>query len=152
MSAQLHLNSQFLMSIVCRGLALINVYPHTFNACFDQTEAVVTDKQTSVLLCPHCPHWFLCTCVSGPLPALIPTYPTLGFPQGISDIIMIPGLINVDFADVRSIMSNSGTAMLGVGRASGKDRAEKAALAATYSPLIQSSVERATGAGRFRAL
>ena len=65
--------------------------------------------------------------------------------QGISDIITVPGLINVDFADVRAIMSNAGTAMLGVGMASGPDRAEAAALAATSAPLIQRSVERATG-------
>ena len=48
--------------------------------------------------------------------------------QGISDIITIPGLVNVDFADVKAIMSNSGTAMLGVGVSSGKNRAEEAAL------------------------
>ena len=65
--------------------------------------------------------------------------------QGISDIITIPGLINVDFADVKAIMSNAGTAMLGVGAASGPDRAEQAALAATMAPLIQRSIERATG-------
>jgi len=51
--------------------------------------------------------------------------------QGISDIITISGLVNVDFADVKAIMSNSGTAMLGVGVSSGKNRAEEAALAAT---------------------
>ncbi|KAF5835540.1 Tubulin/FtsZ, GTPase domain-containing protein [Dunaliella salina] len=65
--------------------------------------------------------------------------------QGISDIITVPGLINVDFADVRSIMLNSGTAMLGVGVASGPDRAEQAAQSATAAPLIQRSIERATG-------
>lgn len=48
--------------------------------------------------------------------------------QGISDIITIPGLVNVDFADVKAIMCNSGTAMLGVGVATGKNRAEEAAL------------------------
>ncbi len=47
--------------------------------------------------------------------------------QGISDIITIPGLVNVDFADVKAIMCNSGTAMLGVGVSSGKNRAEEAA-------------------------
>lgn len=51
--------------------------------------------------------------------------------QGISDIITISGLVNVDFADVKTIMTNSGTAMLGVGVSSGKNRAEEAALAAT---------------------
>lgn len=48
--------------------------------------------------------------------------------QGISDIITIPGLVNVDFADVKAIMCNSGTAMLGVGVSSGRNRAEEAAL------------------------
>lgn len=65
--------------------------------------------------------------------------------QGISDIITIPGLVNVDFADVKAIMQNSGTAMLGVGVSSGKNRAEEAALAATSAPLIERSIERATG-------
>ncbi|KAF8072810.1 FTSZ1 [Scenedesmus sp. PABB004] len=65
--------------------------------------------------------------------------------QGISDIITVPGLINVDFADIRTILTNSGTAMLGVGCASGPSRAEQAALAAVSAPLIQQSVERATG-------
>ncbi|WIA08879.1 hypothetical protein OEZ85_008300 [Tetradesmus obliquus] len=65
--------------------------------------------------------------------------------QGISDIITVPGLINVDFADVKAIISNAGTAMLGVGCAAGPDRAEQAALAAVSAPLIQQSVERATG-------
>ena len=65
--------------------------------------------------------------------------------QGISDIITIPGLVNVDFADVRAVMCDSGTAMLGVGCASGKNRAEEAALAATSAPLIEHSIERATG-------
>lgn len=65
--------------------------------------------------------------------------------QGISDIITIAGLVNVDFADVKAIMCNSGTAMLGVGVSSGKNRAEEAALAATSAPLIERSIERATG-------
>ena len=65
--------------------------------------------------------------------------------QGISDIITVPGLVNVDFADVRSVMCDSGTAMLGVGVASGKNRALEAALAATSAPLIEHSIERATG-------
>ncbi len=65
--------------------------------------------------------------------------------QGISDIITIPGLVNVDFADVKAIMCNSGTAMLGVGVSSGKNRAEEAAMAATSAPLIERSIERATG-------
>ena len=57
--------------------------------------------------------------------------------QGISDIITIPGLVNVDFADVKAIMCNSGTAMLGVGVSSGKNRAEEAA-AVRLLWLIQS--------------
>lgn len=65
--------------------------------------------------------------------------------QGISDIITIAGLVNVDFADVRAVMNNSGTAMLGVGVAAGKNRAEEAALAATSAPLIEHSIDRATG-------
>merc|ERR1712224_150932 len=69
----------------------------------------------------------------------------MGGVQGISDIITIPGLVNVDFADVKAIMSNSGTAMLGVGVSSGKNRAEEAALAATSAPLIEHSIEHATG-------
>lgn len=54
--------------------------------------------------------------------------------QGISDIITIPGLVNVDFADVKAIMCNSGTAMLGVGVSTGKNRAEEAALVRTLNP------------------
>lgn len=54
--------------------------------------------------------------------------------QGISDIITIPGLVNVDFADVKAIMCNSGTAMLGVGVSSGKNRAEEAAAVGTAAP------------------
>ncbi|XP_057845659.2 cell division protein FtsZ homolog 1, chloroplastic isoform X1 [Cryptomeria japonica] len=65
--------------------------------------------------------------------------------QGISDIITIPGLVNVDFADVKAVMRNSGTAMLGVGVSSGKNRAEEAAEQATSAPLIERSIERATG-------
>eukprot|EP00897_Mesotaenium_endlicherianum_P003370 jgi/Mesen1/3060/ME000018S02379 len=65
--------------------------------------------------------------------------------QGISDIIAVPGLVNVDFADVRAVMSNSGTAMLGAGSSTGKNRAEEAALAATSAPLVERSIERATG-------
>eukprot|EP00891_Asterochloris_glomerata_P006231 jgi/Astpho2/6231/e_gw1.00088.147.1_t len=65
--------------------------------------------------------------------------------QGISDIITIPGLVNVDFADVKAVMCNSGTAMLGVGVSSGKNRAEEAAASATSAPLIERSIERATG-------
>ncbi|XP_006344879.1 cell division protein FtsZ homolog 1, chloroplastic-like [Solanum tuberosum] len=65
--------------------------------------------------------------------------------QGISDIITIPGLVNVDFADVKAIMKNSGTAMLGVGASSSRNRAEEAAEQATLAPLIGSSIQSATG-------
>ncbi|KMZ74051.1 hypothetical protein ZOSMA_136G00190 [Zostera marina] len=65
--------------------------------------------------------------------------------QGISDIITIPGLVNVDFADVKTVMKNSGTAMLGVGVSSSKNRAQEAAEQATLAPLIGSSIESATG-------
>ncbi|XP_068641757.1 cell division protein FtsZ homolog 1, chloroplastic-like [Aristolochia californica] len=65
--------------------------------------------------------------------------------QGISDIITIPGLVNVDFADVKAVMKDSGTAMLGLGVSSSKNRAEEAAEQATLAPLIGSSIESATG-------
>lgn len=65
--------------------------------------------------------------------------------QGISDIITIPGLVNVDFADVKAVMMDSGTAMLGVGVSSSKNRAEEAAEQATLAPLIGSSIQSATG-------
>eukprot|EP00270_Netrium_digitus_P017699 TRINITY_DN655_c0_g1_i1.p1 TRINITY_DN655_c0_g1~~TRINITY_DN655_c0_g1_i1.p1 ORF type:complete len:471 (+),score=112.75 TRINITY_DN655_c0_g1_i1:275-1687(+) len=65
--------------------------------------------------------------------------------QGISDIITVPGLVNVDFADVKAVMSNSGTAMLGAGSSSGKNRAVEAAAAATSAPLIERSINSATG-------
>ncbi|KAK2431774.1 Tubulin/FtsZ family protein [Trifolium repens] len=57
----------------------------------------------------------------------------------------IPGLVNVDFANVKSVMKDSGTAMLGVGVSSGKNRAEEAAEQATLAPLIGSSIQSATG-------
>ncbi|KAJ6751756.1 hypothetical protein OIU85_002205 [Salix viminalis] len=65
--------------------------------------------------------------------------------QGISDIITIPGLVNVDFADVQAVMKNSGTAMLGIGVSSSKNRAQEAAEQATLAPLIGSSIQSATG-------
>ncbi|KAL8509849.1 hypothetical protein ACS0TY_016900 [Phlomoides rotata] len=65
--------------------------------------------------------------------------------QGISDIITIPGLVNVDFADVKAVMKDSGTAMLGVGVSSSKNRAEEAAEQATLAPLLGSSIQSATG-------
>ncbi|CAA0814000.1 Cell division protein FtsZ homolog 1-chloroplastic [Striga hermonthica] len=65
--------------------------------------------------------------------------------QGIADIITIPGLVNVDFADVKAVMKDSGTAMLGVGVSSSKNRAEEAAEQATLAPLVGSSIQSATG-------
>lgn len=59
--------------------------------------------------------------------------------------MQIPGLVNVDFADVKAVMKNSGTAMLGVGVSSSKNRAQEAAEQATLAPLIGSSIESATG-------
>lgn len=65
--------------------------------------------------------------------------------QGISDLIAIPGLINLDFADVKTIMCDTGMAHLGIGRASGENRAEEAAKIAINSPLLESSIEGARG-------
>jgi cell division protein FtsZ len=65
--------------------------------------------------------------------------------QGISDIIQVPGLINVDFADVKSIMFNAGNAIMGMGRASGEGRAVAAAKQAVNSPLLEDSIAGATG-------
>ncbi len=65
--------------------------------------------------------------------------------QGISDIIMIPGLVNVDFADIRAIMADAGSAMMGIGIGSGKSRAREAAMTAISSPLLETSVEGASG-------
>lgn len=65
--------------------------------------------------------------------------------QGISDLILLPGIINVDFADVRAIMANAGSAIFGVGRAQGEGRAEKAAMNAINSPLLDLSVKGAKG-------
>ncbi len=65
--------------------------------------------------------------------------------QGISDLIILPGIINIDFADVKAIMKNAGSALFGVGRAQGEGRAEKAALAAINSPLLDVSVKGAKG-------
>ncbi len=65
--------------------------------------------------------------------------------SGISELITTPGLINTDFADVKSILSNAGTAMMGIGSASGEGRAEQAARAAITSPLLESSIEGARG-------
>ena len=65
--------------------------------------------------------------------------------QGITDLITVPGVINLDFADVRTIMKESGTALMGIGSAAGENRAAEAARAAISSPLLESSVEGATG-------
>ncbi len=65
--------------------------------------------------------------------------------QGITDLITIPGLINLDFADVRAIMHDAGTALMGIGEESGENRATEAAKQAISSPLLESSVEGATG-------
>ncbi len=65
--------------------------------------------------------------------------------QGISDLIAVPGLINLDFADVKTIMSNQGFALMGIGRASGSDRAIEAAKKAISSPLLDASIDGARG-------
>jgi cell division protein FtsZ len=65
--------------------------------------------------------------------------------QGISDLIVMPGLINVDFADVKAIMKDAGTALMGIGIGTGENRAEIAARAAISSPLLEQSIEGAKG-------
>ncbi|MFI3301392.1 MAG: cell division protein FtsZ [Candidatus Gastranaerophilales bacterium] len=65
--------------------------------------------------------------------------------QGISDIITVPGLINVDFADVKNVMEASGSALMGIGRGQGEGRAVKAAEIAINSQLLESSINGATG-------
>ena len=65
--------------------------------------------------------------------------------QGISDLIAVTGLVNLDFADVKTIMLNSGVAHMGIGKASGENRAEDAAKQATESPLLETSIEGARG-------
>ena len=65
--------------------------------------------------------------------------------QGISDLITVHGLINLDFADVKAVMSNAGSALMGIGRASGDDRATKAAQQAIESPLLKVSIDGARG-------
>ena len=65
--------------------------------------------------------------------------------QGITDLITIPGLVNLDFADVRTIMRGAGSALMGIGTASGENRATEAAQAAVSSPLLEASIEGATG-------
>jgi cell division protein FtsZ len=65
--------------------------------------------------------------------------------QGISDIITVPGLINLDFADVRTIMKDAGSALMGIGRASGENRAVEAARQAIASPLLEVNINGAQG-------
>lgn len=65
--------------------------------------------------------------------------------QGISDLIIVPGLINVDFADVKSVMAEAGSALMGIGRSSGENRAIEAAKAAIDSPLLEMDIEGAQG-------
>lgn len=65
--------------------------------------------------------------------------------QGISDLITVHGLINLDFADVKTVMSHAGSALMGIGRASGEDRAIKAAQQAIESPLLEVSIDGARG-------
>ena len=65
--------------------------------------------------------------------------------QGITDLITVPGLINLDFADVRTIMREAGSALMGIGTASAENRAAEAAKSAISSPLLEASVEGATG-------
>jgi cell division protein FtsZ len=65
--------------------------------------------------------------------------------QGITDLITIPGLVNLDFADVRTIMNDAGSALMGIGEADGESRAAEAARVAVSSPLLEASVEGATG-------
>jgi cell division protein FtsZ len=65
--------------------------------------------------------------------------------QGISDLITVHGLINLDFADVRAVMSNAGSALMGIGRASGENRAVQAAQQAIESPLLEVSIDGARG-------
>ena len=65
--------------------------------------------------------------------------------QGITDLITVPGLINLDFADVRTIVQDAGTALLGIGSGRGENRAEEAAFAAIHSPLLETSIDGARG-------
>ena len=65
--------------------------------------------------------------------------------QGITDLITVPGLINLDFADVRTIMQDSGSALMGIGSSNSENRAAEAAKAAISSPLLEASIEGATG-------
>jgi cell division protein FtsZ len=65
--------------------------------------------------------------------------------QGITDLITVPGLVNLDFADVRTIMRDAGSALMGIGASTGESRAAEAARTAVSSPLLESSIDGATG-------
>lgn len=65
--------------------------------------------------------------------------------EGISDLITTPGIINVDFADIKAIMADTGTALMGIGQSAGEDRAVKAATEAINSPLLEVSIDGAQG-------
>ena len=65
--------------------------------------------------------------------------------QGISDLITMPGIVNLDFADVKAVMKDAGSALIGIGRATGDDRAQEAARAAINSPLLEVSINGAKG-------
>src|SRR5262245_213791 len=65
--------------------------------------------------------------------------------QGITDLITVPGIVNLDFADVRTIMRDAGSALMGIGSSQGENRAAEAARTAVSSPLLESSIEGATG-------
>ena len=65
--------------------------------------------------------------------------------QGITDLITVPGIVNLDFADVRTIMRDAGSALMGIGSGTGENRASEAARTAVSSPLLESSIEGATG-------
>jgi cell division protein FtsZ len=65
--------------------------------------------------------------------------------QGITDLITVPGIVNLDFADVRTIMRDAGSALMGIGTSSGENRASEAARTAVSSPLLEASIEGATG-------
>ncbi len=65
--------------------------------------------------------------------------------QGITDLITVPGLVNLDFADVRTIMRDAGSALMGIGIGRGENRAAEAARSAVSSPLLEASIEGATG-------
>jgi len=65
--------------------------------------------------------------------------------EGISELITTPGIINVDFADIRAVMENAGSALMGIGMATGEKRAEEAALAAVNSPLLEVAINGARG-------